>query len=708
MTENKLFQKIGPEISHAPIGLQVFPVGWRVLLTVIGLAVAMILPRISFLAIYLLLLVACAASLGIIRPLLKSWFTVLPVTISLLLVYSWAYPNAGPQFWIFGQDGFLTGLFIATRLIAFVTVMYLFVISTGSLAIVRWVSSKNEDMGIMISLALSIIPSMKLQMDTTLQAQQARGLRMSGSVFHKLKVYVAVLIPVVVKSLIRAFGMATLMHVRGYGMSSLEQKGDVRERCCSLSVRNLSFTYAGSNEHALQGVSLDILPSAETWIIGPNAAGKTTLLFALAGVIPTVIDGDLSGEVTVKSGENNHATIAMLMQDSSIYLFDTVSNEIAFSLENRGVLGEELEGAIDRVLEVVDISVIKHRLMHTLSGGERQKVAIAAALAVDPQLLILDEPFEQLDPASADEILGIAREHKKSGATLIVATRAAERVPLGLAAIELGKGILADESSEANPTEAGSSPPQWHRSRLVSESAETPVLELRGATLRYQFGGGAEDINLKLRAGESLTLLGPNGAGKTTVVKLIVGLLKPQSGERYLFGEPVEQTDIADTAHSIGILFQNPNDQIFNTTAEKEVAWNLLVRGSSLEDALVSAHKVMDELGILDIAQENPQELTASQRQLIAFASVLVSEPPIILLDEPTKALDSAAIEGVLEAINRRLDRGAAVLSITHDLTFAQRLSDRCAVIIDGEIAVDDSIEAVLSSPELLHQARLI
>lgn len=708
MAEQKLFQKIGPEISHAPIGLQVFPVGWRVLLTIVGLAVAMILPRISFLAIYLLLLVTFAASLGILKPLFKSWLTVLPVTVSLLIVYSWAYPNTSMQVGIFGQDGFLLGLYIATRLLTFVTVMYLFLIATGPLAIVRWVGSKNEDMGIMISLALSIIPSMKLQMDTTLQAQQARGLRMDGSIFHKLKVYLAVLIPVVVKSLIRAFGMATLMHVRGYGMTSLELNPDVNEKGCSILVRNLSFTYEGSNAPALQEVSFEIGASTESWLIGSNATGKTTLLFALAGVVPTVIEGNLSGEVVVRSVERSHATTAMLMQDSSIYLFDTVSNEIAFSLENRGAAGDALESAISQALEVVGISSLKNRLMHTLSGGERQKVAIAAALAVDPQLLILDEPFEQLDPASAEEILGIAREHQQSGATLIVATRASERVPHELAPIELGKGLLTDTPLGTHLEDTAASLQQWHRSRLVKESIAEPVLELRDATYLYQTGGGVQNINLQLRAGESVTLLGPNGAGKTTVMKLIIGLLKCQDGGIYLFGETTQHKDIADTAQSVGILFQNPNDQIFNTTAEREVAWSLLVRGHKTEVALTRAHEVMAELGILEIANENPHELTASQRQLVAFASVLVAEPPIIVLDEPTKALDSVAIEGVIHAINARLDGGAAVLSITHDLLFAQRLSDRCAVLIDGAIVADGSTEEIFASQELLHKARLI
>lgn len=169
------------------------------------------------LGVQIALMLLAAAFLGRLKAVLVSWRTVAWVSASLLIVYAWAYPGSTEYVWIFGVQSFMAGLFIAVRLVGFVTVMYGLLTLTGPLAIVEWAGDVNEDLGIMVSLTLSVVPVMKRQMDATMAAQQARGLDIGGNVIAKLRAYLAVLIPVVVKSLVRAYGMASLLHVRGYG-----------------------------------------------------------------------------------------------------------------------------------------------------------------------------------------------------------------------------------------------------------------------------------------------------------------------------------------------------------------------------------------------------------------------------------------------------------------------------------------------------------
>ena len=206
-----------PGALPSPVGLRVVPVGPRMFLAVCALIATAATTSSAALAVQIALCLAAAAALGLLRPVLRSWRTVGWVVVSLLVVYSWAYPGSTTFVWIFGVQGFLAALQISLRLVAFVAVLYLLLLSTGPVAIVQWTGDLNEDLGIMMSLTLSVLPVMKQQMDTTLEVQQARGLDTSGNLVAKVRAYIAVLIPVVVKSLVRAYGMAALLHTRGYG-----------------------------------------------------------------------------------------------------------------------------------------------------------------------------------------------------------------------------------------------------------------------------------------------------------------------------------------------------------------------------------------------------------------------------------------------------------------------------------------------------------
>lgn len=200
-----------------PVGLDVVSVGPRIALTVAALTAAALLPTTLALAVQVGISMALAVALGLGTPLLRAWRGVALVSVSLLVIYSWAYPGSTEFVWVFGVQGFEAGLFIVVRLLAFVSALYLLVLSTGPLALIGWAGDISESLGIVLSLTLSVVPVMSQQLHATLAAQQARGLNVQGNVLAKLRAYLAVIIPVIVKSLVRAYDMAALLHVRGFG-----------------------------------------------------------------------------------------------------------------------------------------------------------------------------------------------------------------------------------------------------------------------------------------------------------------------------------------------------------------------------------------------------------------------------------------------------------------------------------------------------------
>jgi energy-coupling factor transport system ATP-binding protein len=471
----------------------------------------------------------------------------------------------------------------------------------------------------------------------------------------------------------------------------------VSRRGAGIRTESLTFSYPDSSIAALWEISICVERGEVVWVTGPNAAGKSTLLGVLGGVLPEVIAGTISGTLKLDPVGEADAVAAMVMQDSGVYLFRTVADEIAFPLLNRGVLPDELDTQVAECLARLQIESLAGRFMHTLSGGERQKVAVAAALAVDPDVLLLDEPFEQLDPASATEVIDVSLRAAAQGITTVIATRYAENLPPDARRLHLVKGQLA----EPKPSVVR---PARHPATVLGE----PVLEYVDVTRRYPTGGGIEGVNLVVRAGESVAVFGPNGAGKTTLMKHAIGLLRPQSGAVLLSGKDIADTPTWQLARDVGLLFQNPDDAIFNTTAGAEVAWSLTTRGLSKAEALAKAMPVMQELGNDGLAGENPHELTASQRQLVALGSVLVTEPKLIVLDEPTKALDEDAACILAGAIERRLESGASVLLVTHDPPFARSMTDRAVAVVDGCVIAEGPTSEIFSDAELMVRARFV
>ncbi|ATW27441.1 ABC transporter ATP-binding protein [Candidatus Formimonas warabiya] len=496
----------------------------------------------------------------------------------------------------------------------------------------------------------------------------------------------------------------------------------------TIIVNNLSFRYHDSSVKALKGIDLEAQPGELLFIIGGNASGKSTLLLCMAGIIPHLVTGELSGDILVdhiRMGENGiqQERPGMALQDSDTYLFEEVFQEIAYPLVNQGASQEEVSDSVYAASKSLGISRLLHRSMSTLSGGERQKVAIATALVTKSPVLLLDEPVEQLDPDAAHEVLTILQKMAREGKTVIVTGKQGD-----FARKYAGKIVFLDNgSSVRNISAAGNifdDNPARHLSapnlKVARESScgeqlleerdagtLSPVVKFEKVTHLFQDGGGVEEIDFAIKPGEVIAIMGPNGAGKSTLLKHCLGLLRAQKGKTFIFGEDASALPSWKLAQKVGMLFQNPDDQIFNERVDKEVAWNLKVRGMTWEQALSEAKKVLEELGLLDLCEKHPHELIRSQRQLIALASVLVTHPDLIILDEPSKSLDHKHVREIMDRILQQRPSRGAVIIVTHDPALAWLYADRIALIVAGRLAGIGNTEDILLDHVRMEKAKL-
>lgn len=613
------------------------------------------------------------------RTLMARLVPLLPVIASMILVHGWANPANVTWIGWFGVEGLRFGTATALRLMCFLTAANVFLLATDTRDIVRWTRERNRDLGVMISMALTVTPVLSEQMQVTMLAQRARGMRVGPGLPTRLKAYVQVLIPVVVKALTRAEQMTLLLLARGY--ERVPDGAQSPAVGAAVEARGLAFAYTGADDWALESVDLTASPGAVTCVLGGSGSGKSTLLACLAGDPPETPSGFVRGQVLIgqePAGERR-PFVSMTVQNPGVHLFETPLAEVSFALECRGLDHGLADAEALRRLDDAAVGDLADRPLRTLSGGERQRVSLAAALATDPAALLLDEPLEQLDDRAAAHMTSQLRALALAGRTVVVATRSRE--------LALSLGDAVDGIAQGRSVDAGSlamAPPAVPRAALDPGRV---ALEFTSVTHRFDQGGGIEDVSLQVRERETLAIVGPNGAGKSTLLRAGMGLLTPQSGSVRLLGKEPSSSGTSRVADVAAILFQDPDDQIFNPTVEREVGWALRVRGVAAQVAKERVSAVLSEVGLAEHASRHPYDLSRSGRQLVALASVLVTEPRVLFLDEPTTSLDAAAVAIVLAAVERRRHEGAAIVLVTHDASIAASWADR-AVRLDHGRAV--------------------
>lgn len=523
-----------------------------------------------------------------------------------------------------------------------------------------------------------------------------------------------------------------------------------------VKITELSFRYKKGGRPVFTGLNLTISAGERLAVLGPSEAGKSTLALALMGLIPRLLKGDFHGTIQVDGctipdcrPRQLAGRVGVLLQDFEAQLFCSRADlEVAFGPENLALTRPELERRVQACLGLLGLAGFEDRNPDTLSGGQKQLLALAAVLALEPKLLVLDEPTTDLDPLRVEELLDTLDHLGRSrdltlvflGEDLrlarlctrlvlldhgrIVADGPPEQVlrqvtllrALGLNPPEL-PALFHDLGAAALPLTLAAAVTQarslgWARpgAALIDQPSEvsgpgrplhqTEILALRQVSFAYPGQPPLlQDFSLAFQSGELTAILGPNGSGKTTVLKLLRGLLQPQSGEVWQPpGEPLR----------VGYVFQNPDYQLFAEEVWEEVAFGVRLLGLAPGEVKSRVETALTRVHLLDRAKDDPFSLTKGQRQRLAVAGVLALAPQVIILDEPTTGLDHRERQDLLDLIAELHGLGHTVIMVTHSMWAAATYARRLVVVLEGRVLLDGPTAQVLAAADAVTQARLV
>jgi len=523
-----------------------------------------------------------------------------------------------------------------------------------------------------------------------------------------------------------------------------------------VKIEGLTFYYADEERPALDGVDLELADGAFVLITGPSGSGKTSLARCLNGLIPHFYGGRLSGRVSVAGLEvsdnapKNIATrVGMVFQDPENQLVTAdVEREIAFGMENLALPRQEIAKRLEEALDTVGIAALRKRQLHELSGGEKQKVAIASVLALKPEILVLDEPTSELDPQGAEEVLStVQRLNDELGITVVLVEHRLERVVhlvdrlivmaegriiadgppaevmgqqyericragVGLPPLVRlvhglrSRGVAVGETGDDVPLTvkdgrrllqgvfgpAGGSLP----ADPVKAVTGAPVIETENLWYAYHPPHAAvKEVNLSIGRGEFVAVMGRNAAGKTTLVKHFIGLLKPSQGRVLVNGLDTRKVSVAELARQVGYVFQDPNDHLFAETVADEVASALRGLGFSDVDRLV--RETLARFDLERHAGQYPRFLSGGEKQRVALATVLAAGPQVLILDEPTRGMDQKLKDYLMRFLSEYRSEGNTVIIVTHDVEIVAQYARRVILMGEGRIVVDGDKRQVLS-----------
>ena len=535
------------------------------------------------------------------------------------------------------------------------------------------------------------------------------------------------------------------------------------ERKPIISFRNFSFQYRAQKRPTLTDIDLEIYPGERVLIAGPSGSGKSTLAGCINGLNPFSNPGACTGTLTVDGVDAPHSSLFELSAHVGTVLQDpdgqfiglTVGEDIAFALENSCTPQDEMHAITRHAAELVGIENHLGYAPHELSGGQKQRASLAGVMVDQVRILLFDEPLANLDPATGKQAIELIDEiQKKTDTTVLIIEhrledvlwRNVDRIVLvnggtilaDLRPDELLSGSLLAENGIREPLYvtalryAGVDiTPDKHpahvdslvlddtdtqklrdwftaRPRPAAQPEREPLLEVKGLSFGYQKGQQTlRDVSFSIGKGEMVSIVGRNGAGKSTLSKLICGFETPDAGEIFLNGKPLAEENIRRRAQHIGYVMQNPNQMISKTMIYEEVALGLQRSGLTEEQIREKVEATLKVCGLYPFRNWPISALSFGQKKRVTIASVLVLDPELILLDEPTAGQDFRHYTDIMEFLRGLNARGVTVVMITHDMHLMLEYTRRALVFCDGRLIADRTAAAVLCDPALVEQAAL-
>ena len=507
-----------------------------------------------------------------------------------------------------------------------------------------------------------------------------------------------------------------------------------------LVVDNLSFRYRDRQGAAIHNLSFTAAPGEVLLIAGASGCGKTTLIRCINGLIPRSYKGEMSGKVLV-FGEDVSGwklsqisqKIGTVLQDPERQILGTkVLNEVAFGLENLGMPRKEIFSRVDEALDFLKISHLRNRETFNLSGGEKQKVALAGILAMRPSIILLDEPLASLDPASAQDTLDAVRTLADQGLSILMVEHRVEDVlrikPERVMFMSEGEirylGDVAGLSKVVNYREV-KLPAEDIVERAKRDPAPSEIKVLPGAIrsglsevealvkfedVAFGYESGVEvlhGINLQINRGDVIAVRGPNGAGKTTFVKHAIGLLKPKSGRVFVGERDTHEASVAEIASMLGYVFQSPSHMLFAPTVHDELAFgptNMKHPKEQIEQEVKEALRIVN---LSEKENDPPLALSFGQQKRVSIAAILAMRSRILVMDEPTAGQDYQNYMNFMDSI-LQMPAFEAILFITHDVDLAAIYANRVLMISGGELIADGKPQDVLRDFDRLKANRVI
>jgi len=535
-----------------------------------------------------------------------------------------------------------------------------------------------------------------------------------------------------------------------------------------IALVDVTFSYATSDNPALKNVSFSVGPGEYVVIMGRTGAGKTSLTRCFTGAIPHFFSGRFSGkaylfgrDLSQTGPAENADLVGAVFQDFESQLFSTnMELEAAFGAENLGMPRDKLLKAVESSLKAVGLAGFGNRNPTTLSGGEKQRLAIASILAMNPPLMILDEPSTDLDPVGKREIFDALATIKREDRPVILveheieAARRADRIVLmrdgeiiregapleifrdpqllldhGIRPLDGVKLLCALGDSESydpygpplsveeqvDRLKQIGKIPSSEKHEALEEADESRaasygdvIYDLRN--LHHSYGSGGDALNgvsLTIRKGEFIAVLGQNGSGKTTLAKHLNGLLAPTKGEALFKGKPVTARPLSTVAREVGFVFQDPDHQIFSSTVGDEVAFAPRNFGLPEDEIALRIKKAMEFTSLEGYEDKDPFHLTKGERQRVAVAGMLAGEPEVLILDEPTTGLDRDEQVRIMELLKRLNSEGHTIIIITHTVWVAAEYAHRTVLLASGKVIADGPTRKVFGMDDKLKTARV-